>query len=57
MAATADETSVSRYPSEKAVKEALDTLKPPGILSKVPFVKIVSRNRAVLRKIEAALFC
>lgn len=34
MAANSDETSTSRYPSEKAVKEALDTLKPPGILSK-----------------------
>ena len=35
MASTAGETSVSRYPSEETVKEALDMLKPPGILSKV----------------------
>ncbi|CAH3161398.1 unnamed protein product [Porites evermanni] len=34
MAATTSETNSSRYPSEKSVKEALDMLKPPGILSK-----------------------
>ncbi|XP_020605968.1 uncharacterized protein LOC110044739 [Orbicella faveolata] len=34
MAAAASESNVSRYPSEKSVKEALDMLKPPGILSK-----------------------
>lgn len=34
MAATSDETTVSCYPSEQSVKEALDMLKPPGILSK-----------------------
>ena len=37
MAATTSETNSSRYPSEKSVKEALDMLKPPGILSKVGF--------------------
>lgn len=37
MAAAASESNVSRYPSEKSVKEALDMLKPPGILSKVGF--------------------
>lgn len=37
MAAAASEANVSRYPSEKSVKEALDMLKPPGILSKVSF--------------------
>ena len=40
MAAAASEANVSRYPSEKSVKEALDMLKPPGILSKVGFAKI-----------------
>lgn len=35
MAATTRESPSSRYPSEKSVKEALDMLKPPGILSKV----------------------
>lgn len=35
MAAAASESNASRYPSEKSVKEALDMLKPPGILSKV----------------------
>lgn len=34
MAATTRESPSSRYPSEKSVKEALDMLKPPGILSK-----------------------
>ncbi|KAJ7392309.1 hypothetical protein OS493_011966 [Desmophyllum pertusum] len=34
MAATAGLSKASRYPSEKSVKEALDMLKPPGILSK-----------------------
>ena len=43
MAATTAETSVSRYPSEKAVNEALDMLKPPGILSKVGFVSSFSK--------------
>lgn len=41
MAAATAETSVSRNPSEKAVKEALDMLKPPGILSKVDFVSLL----------------
>ena len=40
MAAAASETNVSRYPSEKSVKEALDMLKPPGILSKVRCPKL-----------------
>ena len=39
MAAATRESNVSRYPSEKSVKEALDMLKPPGILSKVGFSK------------------
>ena len=56
MAATSDETSTSRYPSEIAVKEALDTLKPPGILSKVTFLNIVCHNCAVQEKIKAILF-
>ena len=37
--AAAASPNVSRYPSEKSVKEALDMLKPPGILSKVGFQK------------------
>ena len=37
MAATTSQKNSSRYPSEKSVKEALDMLKPPGILSKVGF--------------------
>jgi len=45
MAAAASETNVSRYPSEKSVKEALDMLKPPGILSKVRCPKLqVQKN-------------
>ena len=43
MAATIEETNASRYPSEKAVKEALDMLKPPGILSKVGYLNSVSK--------------
>ena len=35
--AASSKSSVSRYPTEKAVKDALDVLKPPGILSKVSF--------------------
>lgn len=48
MAAAASEANVSRYPSEKSVKEALDMLKPPGILSKVSFSTNMSSNRICL---------
>ena len=48
MAAAASETNVSRYPSEKSVKEALDMLKPPGILSKVGFCKNLSSKNICL---------
>lgn len=44
MAAAASEANVSRYPSEESVKEALDMLKPPGILSKVSFSTNMSSN-------------
>lgn len=51
MAAAASESNASRYPSEKSVKEALDTLKPPGILSKVGYSKIPLPNDVCLQEI------
>lgn len=52
MAAAASESNVSRYPSEKSVKEALDMLKPPGILSKVGFSKNWTSNDIRLLEIR-----
>ena len=54
MAATTSETNSSRYPSEKSVKEALDMLKPPGILSKVGFTifcNIIEHNCHFIQRI------
>ena len=51
MAAAASEANVSRYPSEKSVKEALDMLKPPGILSKVSLSTNMSSKSICLREL------
>lgn len=51
MAAAASEANVSRYPSEKSVKEALDMLKPPGILSKVSLSTNMSSKNICLREL------